>query len=498
MTNQPLWHGRFANKTNEDAFALNASISFDIRMAEQDVRGSIAWAEAIYKAGVLDEAEHTQIQAGLQQIEQEIQSDSFTVTPADEDIHTAVERRLGEIIGALSGKLHTGRSRNDQVATDFRLWLLDNIPALDAALIDLQAALTERAEADLAPYPSLSPEGGKGQVSQARHVLPPSGGDVRRTEGGGKPIIMPGYTHLQRAQPILLSQWWLSHYPPLKRDQARLRELSRRVAVLPLGCGALAGCPYPVDRVALSESLGFAEPAMNSLDAVSNRDFAAEFLFVAAMIGTHLSKIAEQIILFTSAEFGFFELDDAYSTGSSLMPQKKNADPFELTRGKAGTLLGYLTGLMATLKGLPSTYDKDLQEDKVPVFTAFDTLTAMLPVIAGALRTLTVKPARMEAAIDTNMMATDLADYLVERGVPFREAHAISGEVVRAGIDKQKALDELTLEEYKAINAVFDEDVYAVYDARESIAKRAAIGGTAPEAVKAQIERAKRELTSEE
>ncbi len=461
MTNQPLWHGRFANKTNEDAFALNASISFDIRMAEQDVRGSIAWAEAIYKAGVLDEAEHTQIQAGLQQIEHEIQSDSFTVTPADEDIHTAVERRLGEIIGALSGKLHTGRSRNDQVATDFRLWLLDNIPALDAALVDLQAALTERAEADL-------------------------------------DVIMPGYTHLQRAQPILLSQWWLSHYPPLKRDQARLQELSRRVAVLPLGCGALAGCPYPVDRDALSESLGFAEPAMNSLDAVSNRDFAAEFLFVAAMIGTHLSKIAEQIILFTSAEFGFFELDDAYSTGSSLMPQKKNADPFELTRGKAGTLLGYLTGLMATLKGLPSTYDKDLQEDKVPVFTAFDTLTAMLPVIAGALRTLTVKPARMEAAIDTNMMATDLADYLVERGVPFREAHAISGEVVRAGIDKQKALDKLTLEEYKAINEVFDKDVYAVYDARESIAKRAAIGGTAPDAVMAQIERAKRELTSEE
>ena len=461
MTSQPLWHGRFANKTNADAFALNASISFDIRMAEQDVRGSIAWAEAIYKAGVLDEAEHTQIQAGLRQILQEVRSDTFAVNPDDEDIHTAVERRLGEIIGSLSGKLHTGRSRNDQVATDFRLWMLDNIPALDAALVDLQSALVERAEQDFG-------------------------------------TIMPGYTHLQRAQPILLSQWWLSHYPPLKRDQARLSELSRRVAVMPLGCGALAGCPYPIDRVALSETLGFDEPAMNSLDAVSNRDFAAEFLFVAALIGTHLSKIAEQVILFTSAEFGFFELDDAYSTGSSLMPQKKNADPFELTRGKAGTLLGYLTGLMATLKGLPSTYDKDLQEDKIPVFAAFDTLTAMLPVIAGALRTLTVKPARMEAAIDSNMMATDLADYLVKRGVPFRQAHAISGEVVRTGIDKQKPLNELTLEEYKAINEVFDEEVYAVYDARESIAKRAAIGGTAPDAVKAQIERAKRELKSDE
>jgi argininosuccinate lyase len=270
--------------------------------------------------------------------------------------------------------------------------------------------------------------------------------------------------------------------------------LSRRVGILPLGSGALAGCPYPIDRIALSESLGFDVPSFNSLDAVSNRDFAAEFLFVAALIGTHLSKLAEQVVLFTSAEFGFFELDDAYSTGSSLMPQKKNADPFELTRGKAGTLLGYLMGLMATLKGLPSTYDKDLQEDKIPIFAAFDTLVAMLPVIAGALRTLTVKPARMEASIDASMMATDLADYLVERGVPFREAHAISGEVVRAGITKEKSLDALTLAEYKEINAVFDEKVYEVYDARASIAKRAAIGGTAPDAVKAQIERAKEEL----
>ncbi|MBT7191484.1 MAG: argininosuccinate lyase [Anaerolineae bacterium] len=460
MTNQPLWHGRFANKTNEEAFALNASISFDIRMADQDVRGSIAWAEAIFKADVLTAAEHTQIQAGLLQIKEEILSQRFTVKPDDEDIHSAVERRLGEIIGALSGKLHTGRSRNDQVATDFRLWMLDHIPALDAALADLQSALVEQAEKDY-------------------------------------DTIMPGYTHLQRAQPITLGQWFLSYYPPLKRDQARLQELSRRVGILPLGSGALAGCPYPIDRVALSESLGFDAPSFNSLDAVSNRDFAAEFLFVAALIGTHLSKLAEQVVLFTSAEFGFFELDDTYSTGSSLMPQKKNADPFELTRGKAGTLLGYLTGLMATLKGLPSTYDKDLQEDKIPVFAAFDTLVAMLPVIAGALRTLTVKPARMKAAIDASMMATDLADYLVERGVPFREAHAISGEVVRAGINKQKPLDELTLAEYQEINTVFDEAVYEVYDARESIAKRAAIGGTAPDAVKAQIERAKEELFME-
>jgi len=476
-----LWHGRFANKTNEEAFALNASISFDIRMADQDVRGSIAWAEAIYKAGILDSAEHARIQAGLLQIKEEFLSQTFTVKPGDEDIHSAVERRLGEIIGALSGKLHTGRSRNDQVATDFRLWMLDHIPALDAALVDLQSALVERAEAALIPSPS--PKG------RRESPLPLGEG-----KGEGIPIIMPGYTHLQRAQPITLGQWFLSYYPPLKRDQARLQELSRRVGILPLGSGALAGCPYPIDRLALSESLGFDAPSFNSLDAVSNRDFAAEFLFVAALIGTHLSKLAEQVVLFTSAEFGFFELDDAYSTGSSLMPQKKNADPFELTRGKAGTLLGYLMGLMATLKGLPSTYDKDLQEDKIPVFAAFDTLIAMLPVVAGALRTLTVKPARMEASIDSSMMATDLADYLVERGVPFREAHAISGKVVRAGIAKEKSLDALTLAEYQEINAVFDEKVYEVYDARASIAKRAAIGGTAPDAVKAQIEQAKEEL----
>ena len=467
-----LWHGRFSQKTNNDAFALNASISFDQRMAEQDVRGSLAWAEALHKANVLTAAEHTQIQAGLRQIEAEFQSLAFTFNPDDEDIHTAVERRLGEIIGPLAGKLHTGRSRNDQVATDFRLWLLDHIPALDAALNELQSALVERAKSDLSPLSS--------------------------GEGWGEgAIIMPGYTHLQRAQPILLSHWWLSHLMPLKRDQARLAEMTRRVAIMPLGSGALAGVPYPIDRIALAESLGFDAPSSNSLDAVSDRDFAAEFLFVAALIGTHLSKLAEQMVLFTSAEFGFFELDDAFSTGSSLMPQKKNPDPFELARGKAGTLLGYLTGLMATLKGLPSTYDKDLQEDKVPVFAAFDTLIAMLPVLAGALQTLTVNPARMEAAIDASMMATDLADYLVAREVPFREAHAISGEIVRAAIKKGKPLDALSLVEFQKVNAVFDQDVYQVFDAQSSIAKRAAFGGTAPDAVKAQIERVKEELKRE-
>lgn len=455
----PLWHGRFDQKPDEQMWALNASIGFDIRLAEQDVRGSLAWATALLDAVVLTTEEHARISEGLQTILAEFQTGAFTVKPGDEDIHTAVERRLSEIIGPLSGKLHTGRSRNDQVATDFRLWLLDYLPQLDAALTYLQSALVNRAETDIE-------------------------------------AIMPGYTHLQRAQPILLSHWWLSHFWPLSRDRERLAELQSRVAVLPLGSGALAGVPFEIDRTMLAESLGFDTPAPNSLDAVSDRDFAAEFLFVAAMIGTHLSKLAESIVLFTSEEFGFCELDDAYSTGSSLMPQKKNPDPFELARGKAGTLLGYLTGLMATLKGLPSTYDKDLQEDKIPVFAAFDTLIALLPVIADALLGMNIYGPKMEAAIDSTMMATDLADYLVELGIPFREAHALTGQAVRLALENGKSLDELNLPEYQAIHPDFDGNVYQVFDPRVSISRRKAIGGTAPEAIKEQIKLAKRVIAS--
>jgi len=450
----PLWTGRFTQDPDAQMWNLNASIGFDIRLAEQDVRGSLAWAAALREAAVLTAGEHARISEGLQAILVEFQTSEFTVQPGDEDIHTAVERRLGELIGPVAGKLHTGRSRNDQVATDFRLWLLDQIPQLDTALAELQATLVNRAETDI-------------------------------------DTIMPGYTHLQRAQPILLSHWWLSHFWPLSRDRQRLAELNARVAVLPLGCGALAGVPFEVDRAALAASLGFDSPAPNSLDAVSERDFAVEFLFVAALIGTHLSKLAENIVLFSSSEFGFFELDDAYSTGSSLMPQKKNPDPFELARGKAGTLLGYLTGLLTTLKGLPSTYDKDLQEDKVPVFAAFDTLIALLPVMANALRSITVHAEKMEAAIDATMMATDLADYLVELGIPFREAHALTGQSVILAMEKGKSLDELTISEFQAIHPSFDQSVYQIFDPQVSIARRKAIGGTAPEAVKEQIKLAK-------
>jgi len=379
---------------------------------------------------------------------------------SDEDIHTAVERRLTEIIGVAAGKLHTGRSRNDQVATDFRLWMLSAVPSLTQPLVTLQSALVERAEA------------------------------ARKT-------LMPGYTHLQRAQPVLLSHWWLSHYWPLQRDKERLADLLKRVAVLPLGCGALAGTPIDIDRLALAEELGFMTPSPNSLDAVSDRDFAAEFLFCAALIGTHLSKLSEQIVLYTSAEFGFFELADAFSTGSSLMPQKKNPDVFELTRGKAGTLLGLLTGLMATLKGLPSSYDKDLQEDKAPVFAAADILTTILPVLTSALLTINTRSERMRASIDSFMMATDLADYLVEKGLPFRETHALAGKAVRMAIDLGIGLESLTLQQYKNLHPAFEIDVYKVLDPMASVNRRNAIGGTSMEAVRIQIQQAKNKLQGE-
>ena len=445
-----LWGGRFSTKLNDQAWELNSSLPVDQRLAIQDVDGSLAWARGLHQAGMLQDEEHASITLGLDMIKKEFSSGKFSFASSDEDIHTAVERRLMDLIGSVAGKLHTGRSRNDQVATDFRLWMLQSIPALNAALTDLQSALVEQAEA---------------------------AGET----------LMPGYTHLQRAQPILLAHWWLSHYWPLQRDRERLTDLTDRVSILPLGSGALSGTPVPVDRDALAKWLGFAEASQNSMDAVSDRDFAAEFLFSASMIGIHLSKLAEQIVLYTSAEFGFFELADAYSTGSSLMPQKKNPDVFELTRGKSGTLIGMLTGLLSTLKGLPSTYDKDLQEDKAPVFQATDTLLAILPVIAGALRTIMVRPERMRTAIDSFMMATDLADYLVGKGIPFRETHSIAGKAVRLAGEKKVRLEEMPLEAYRALSPAFEADVVQVFDPMKSVEKRNAVGGTSPQSVKNQI-----------
>ena len=445
-----LWGGRFSTKLNQQAWDLNSSLAVDQRLAIQDVDGSLAWAQAIHQAGILSDKEHASIALGLDTVRKEFSQGQFVFAESDEDIHTAVERRLTELIGDVAGKLHTGRSRNDQVATDFRLWMLGAIPELQAALKYLQTALVENAE---------------------------SAGET----------IMPGYTHLQRAQPILLAHWWLSHYHPLQRDIERLDDLVKRVSILPLGSAALAGTPIPVDRNELAKSLGFSKPSQNSLDAISDRDFAAEYLFCTTMVSIHLSKLAEQIVLYTTAEFGFFELSDAFSTGSSIMPQKKNPDVFELARGKTGTMIGMLTGLLSTLKGLPSTYDKDLQEDKQPVFEATDILLMILPVVANAVRTITAKVERMRDAIDSTMMATDLADYLVSKGIPFRETHAIAGKIVRVAEEKKVGMEKLPLEAYQAECPEFEADVYQVFDPLKSIEKRNAIGGTSLKSVKMQI-----------
>ncbi len=451
-----LWGGRFKGKLDLAAWALNASLPFDQRLARQDVCGSIAWANALMKAGVLSEAEAGEIVAGLEKIAAEFEGSAFVFSESDEDIHTAVERRLGELIGVVAGKLHTGRSRNDQVATDLRLWLLDELPILDAAIQGLQSSLVTQAEAH-------------------------------------QTTLMPGYTHMQRAQPVTLAHWFLSHFWALQRDRERLVDLRKRTAVMPLGSGALAGTAFPIDREVLTQALGFDGLSQNSIDAVSDRDFAAEFLFCAALTGVHISKLCEAVVLFSTAEFGFFELSDAYATGSSLMPQKKNPDLFELGRGKTGSLVGLLTGLLTTLKGLPSTYDKDLQEDKVPVFQAADTLLAVLPALTGALATMTVKPERMRAAIDSAMLATDLADYLVGKGMPFREAHGVVGKLVREAAEEGVSLDKIVLEERQALK-LSEAEVTRIFDPMESVKRRKAVGGTALEAVREQLERAK-ELT---
>jgi argininosuccinate lyase len=310
-------------------------------------------------------------------------------------------------------------------------------------------------------------------------------------------LVLPGYTHTQRAQPVLLSHWWLSHFWALDRDVRRLRQFRDRASVCPLGSGALAGTAFPIDRDSLARDLGFLAASPNSIDAVSDRDFAAEFLFAAAMIGVHCSRMADALILFSTAEFGFLELDDAYATGSSLMPQKKNPDLLELARGKSGRLIGLLTGLLAVLKGLPSAYDKDLQEDKLPVFEAADVLEAVLPVMGGILKTLAVHPDRMAAAIDDGMLATDLADYLVRKGIPFRQAHSAAGQAVRRAIDLGIPLSQMEQKEYQKIHPAFEKDLTEEFRVERALSRRSAKGGTAPDAVREQIILAKKILADD-
>jgi argininosuccinate lyase len=452
-----LWGGRFEEEADARLRRLNDSLRFDRRLYTADIRGSQAYAGALLKVGLLAEEEHRLILAGLVQVQSEFETGEFEPAPGDEDIHTAVERRLTELIGEPAGKLHTGRSRNDQVALDLRLWLLDEMAILQEQLAALQEAILAQA---------------------------------RRWPG----LLMPGYTHLQPAQPVLYAHWILSYFWMFGRDRERLREARQRTAVSPLGAGALAGNPFPLDLEALAQALGMASAAQNSMDAVSDRDFAAEFLFCAALIGVHLSHLAEDLILFSSPQWGFVRLPEAFTTGSSLMPQKRNPDPLELARGKTGRLLGDLAGMLVVLKGLPSTYNKDLQEDKELAFDAADTLDGLLPVIAAVVSGLEPSGEAMQAALDPSMLATDLADYLVRRGVPFRTAHRLAGECVRAAEARGVPLDRLPLENYREISAVFAEDVLQVFDYTLAVERRAVTGGTAPAAVDAQLRQAEQWL----
>lgn len=446
-----LWGGRFDGEIDALMRKFNDSIYFDIRLWEADIDGSLAYAQALVRAGVLTEAESGLIIDGLALVRAEFAQQQFQLLPGDEDIHTAVERRLKELIGDLAGKLHTGRSRNDQVATDTRLWLKRQIAGLHDQLDTLQGVIIVKAIQTLN-------------------------------------VIMPGYTHLQQAQPVRFSHWLLSYAWMFQRDKERLADLTKRVEVLPLGSGALAGNPFPLDRAFLAEQLGFSALSANSMDAVGDRDYLLEFLSWAAITQVHLSRLAEDLIIYSSREFGFVEIDDAYSTGSSLMPQKKNADSLELIRGKTGRVVGGLTGLLTTLKGTPSTYNKDYQEDKEPLFDTVDTLSMTLPIAAGVVRTLKVNSARIYDSMDSAMLATELADYLVDKGMPFREAHHLVGRIVQQAIAIDQPLYSFPLAAYKQFSPLFDRDLHERLTFNRAADRRESLGGTGEVAVKAQIE----------
>lgn len=453
FTKKKLWGGRFTGTTDPIMHAFNESLSYDKRMWAQDIRGSQAYAKALIACGVLSESEaHTIIQ-GLSSVAEEWKNGSFRIADDDEDIHTANERRLKELIGPVAGKLHTGRSRNDQVATDMRMWLLDEVDAIVTLLTDLLRVMVKRAE------------------SEVDH-------------------LMPGYTHLQRAQPIRWAHWLLSHASYFSNDLDRLRVMRPRVSVLPLGAGPLAGNPFAgLDRDALAKELHFDSVGPNSMHSVADRDFVVEMLMWASLFSVHVSKMAEDLIIYSSSEFGFVVLSDAYSTGSSIMPQKKNPDSLELLRGKSGRLYGHLCGFMMSLKGIPSTYNKDLQEDKEPLFDAVDTTKACLQILTGVLSTMTVHADKMRAALTPDMLATDLADYLVRKGIPFRETHHISGSAVKMAEDRHCELTDLTLDDLRTLHPAFDTDIALVWDMEQSVERRNAIGGTSRRAVLEQVAR---------
>jgi argininosuccinate lyase len=452
-----LYGGRAAASPARSLDELNRSLPVDQRLWREDIEASRAWVQALLRADVLDESEARALDAGLRAVAARLAAEGFA-DKQDEDIHTLVERLLYDEVGAVAGKLHTGRSRNDQVATDARLWALRAAASLDAELVGLGEALLDQAEA---------------------HV----------------DVLMPAYTHLRRAQPVRVAHWLLAHFWALDRDRQRLCGALERVAVLPLGSGAIAGSGFPVDRTLLKELLAFRSVSDNSLDAVSDRDWVCELIFVAAMVGAHLSRLAEDLIVFSTEEFGFVTLPDEYTTGSSLMPQKRNPDGLELARGVAARLLGDLTAAIALLKGLPSGYNKDLQEDKRLLFSAIDALRTLLPVTRETVAALRFHSARLQqAAGDEALIATDLADALVRRGVPFREAHHAVGSLLRAADAAGSTVSLLPDAAWAAAHPAFVDGGRPQLDAAASVEARSVAGGTGRGAVTAQLAAARRAL----
>jgi argininosuccinate lyase len=464
LTDEPgtrLWGGRFAGGPSDALAALSLSVHFDWRLAPYDLAGSRAHARVLHRATLLTDDELAQLLGALDDLDAAVRSGEFRGTPADEDVHTALERGLIERLGVLGGKLRAGRSRNDQVATDLRLYLRDHARQVAAAIADLETALITLAD---------------------RH----------------RDVAMPGMTHLQHAQPVLLAHHLLAHVHALARDVERLQDWDKRAAVSPLGAGALAGSSLPLDPAAVAAELGFDRPAANSIDAVSDRDFVAEFLFATALLGVHLSRIGEEIILWATPEFGWVRLDDAWSTGSSIMPQKKNPDIAELARGKSGRFIGNLTGLLATLKGLPLAYDRDLQEDKEPVFDTVDQLLVLLPAMTGLIATLGIAADRLQAAAPAGFaLATDVAEWLVRGGMPFREAHEVAGSMVSYCEQRSLELTDLTNDQLAEVDERLTPDVRAVLSVDGALRARSTFGSTAPDRVAEQLEALKETVASQ-
>jgi argininosuccinate lyase len=455
------WGGRFTGPTERKAEEYTASLPFDWRLYSYDIQGSTAYARALVKAGVLTQDEGGHIIRGLEEIKKELDEGKLDLDPAYEDIHMYIEGQLIDKIGEVGGKLHTGRSRNEQVVLDLRLYLRAEIEQILDEIQGLQEALLDQAE---------------------RHL----------------DAVMPGYTHLQRAQPILWAHHLMAYVEMLGRDAARFQDCLGRINIMPLGSGALAGTAYTIDRAQLAQDLGFPEVSRNSVDAVSDRDFALEFLAGASITMVHLSRLTEEIVLWASAEFAFLDVPEAFATGSSLMPQKKNPDVAELARGKAGRIFGGLVGLLTTLKGLPLSYNRDLQEDKEPIFDAVDTLRATLQILSPLVRGLRVNTERMRQATEEGFLnATDAADYLVSKGLPFRQAHEVVGKIVRFCLDHGKRLDRLSLGELLRHSPLFDEGFYAYVGLEASLSRRGIMGGTAPKQVREAIQTARAALKKE-